>query len=292
MRDNGKQAYLIMAHRDDKVFRTLLHMLDDEENDIYIHMDIKNSLYDECQICKLVRRASIYHTFRSNVMWGGYSQINAEYLLLKMATNNGHYNHLHLMSGQDLPIKPQTEIKRFFMENSEKEFVAFDCHTFEFPERVWYKYFFQEFIGKNTNWNFYRILQSSMVILQKKLHIKRNTDIKFQKGCNWFSITDSLARYIVEKEDWVKKTFKHSFCADEVFLQTIVLNSPFIDNLYYNDSGFNTMRFIDWKRGQPYVFGINDLGELKSSRLMFARKFDADIDESIVDEIYNLYGVK
>ena len=44
--NNLKQAYLIMAHKDDFVFRTLLRMLDDSRNDIFIHMDAKNKDYD------------------------------------------------------------------------------------------------------------------------------------------------------------------------------------------------------------------------------------------------------
>ena len=42
-----RQAYLIVAHKDDFVFRTLLRMLDDVRNDIFIHMDIKNKSYHQ-----------------------------------------------------------------------------------------------------------------------------------------------------------------------------------------------------------------------------------------------------
>lgn len=36
-----KQAYLIIAHKDDLTFRTLISMLDNENNDIFIHMVIE-----------------------------------------------------------------------------------------------------------------------------------------------------------------------------------------------------------------------------------------------------------
>lgn len=42
----SKQAYLIIAHKDDLVFYTLLKMLDNSMNDIFIHMDIKNRQYN------------------------------------------------------------------------------------------------------------------------------------------------------------------------------------------------------------------------------------------------------
>lgn len=55
--------------------------------------------------------------------------------------------------------------------------------------------------------------------------VNRNGEIQFQKGTNWFSITDSLARYIVEKEDWIHAVFRNTRCCDDVFLQTIIVNS-------------------------------------------------------------------
>ena len=42
-----RQAYLIIAHRYDETFKTLLQMLDSDENDIFVHMDKKNKQFDE-----------------------------------------------------------------------------------------------------------------------------------------------------------------------------------------------------------------------------------------------------
>ena len=39
--NDKKQAYLIMAHKYDFTFRTLIKMLDNKNNDIFIHMDKK-----------------------------------------------------------------------------------------------------------------------------------------------------------------------------------------------------------------------------------------------------------
>lgn len=51
--------------------------------------------------------------------------------------------------------------------------------------------------------------------MQKKLNIKRNENIEFQKGAQWFSITDGLARYVLSKDEWIKNVFKNGFCVDE-----------------------------------------------------------------------------
>ena len=57
-----KQAYLIIAHKDDLTFRTLISMLDNENNDIFIHMDKKSKNYDEESIEKMAKKSIIYHT--------------------------------------------------------------------------------------------------------------------------------------------------------------------------------------------------------------------------------------
>lgn len=40
----------------------------------------------------------------------------------------------------------------------------------------------------------------------------------------------------------------------------------------------NIMRLVDWNRGKPYVFRNSVLYELINSQMLFARKFNVDID--------------
>ncbi|MGL5245877.1 MAG: beta-1,6-N-acetylglucosaminyltransferase, partial [Sarcina sp.] len=77
-------------------------------------------------------------------------------------------------------------------------------------------------------------------------------------------------------------------CSDEVFLQTFSLNSSFKNKIYSITSENNgSLRFIDWKRGNPYVFRINDFEELIKPSYLFARKFDVNTDKEIIDKLYD-----
>ena len=224
---------------------------------------------------------------------GGYSQINAELLLLKLATETDTYCHYHLLSGEDLPIKSNETIYDFFINNKNKEFVAFDDANFKDYDRVKYHYRFQDKLGSGKWYLSY--VQQLDIFLQKKLHLSRNNNISFQKGANWFSISDSLARHVVKQSDWIKSIFQNSFCCDEIFLQTLIINSPFINNLYSNDFDDNyesNMRLIDWKRGSPYVFCENDFNEIMNSNRLFARKFQAHKDINIIRKIYNTLSIE
>lgn len=264
-------------------------MLDSDENDIYVHMDIKNKQFDEDDCKKLIKKSGIYFTKRTSVTWGGYSQINSELVLLQTATARRKYNYYHLLSGQDLPIKANNEIMNFFKKHQGAEFVAFDKETFDCDDRVRYFYPLQEMVGRNRRSILGRI-SSAMTLFQKIAHLKRNAEIQFQKGPNWFSITDDLARYVIKRKEWIKKVFHDSICCDEIFLQTIVINSMFADRIYQYASTENTeeaaMRLVDWKRGGPYVFKNEDYSELLNSNMIFARKFDCQADNNIVNKLY------
>ncbi len=276
-----KHAYLIMIHDDFYVFEKLIQLLDYEENDLYIHVCKKVKKFDFKKYKELVKKAGIYFTKRINVKWGDYSQIKCELLLLESATKNNTYQYYHLLSGVDLPLKSQKEIHEFF-NKSDYEYVAFN-KQFDL-DRVLYYHFFTS----NLKINCLRTkIHYKLVFYQKKFNIKRNENIKFQKGANWFSITDTLARYILSKKEFIKKVFKYTYCADEMFLQTIIYNSPFINKVYnLNDEYDSIKRCIDWNRGSPYIFRMDDFDMLINSNRFFARKFSSLVDKKIIDKIY------
>ena len=118
----NKHAYLIIAHKSDETLYTLLQLLDDSMNDIYVHMDIKNDSFSENTWHP--KYSNLYYTERTNVTWGGYSQIRAELILLSGAIKR-QYQYYHLLSGEDLPIKTQQEIHQFFDSCGDKIFVDF-----------------------------------------------------------------------------------------------------------------------------------------------------------------------
>lgn len=84
------------------------------------------------------------------------------------------------------------------------------------------------------------------------------------------------------KEKSIHRDFGFGLCADELFLQTIIMNSPFRNNLV-NDS----LRYIDWERGKPYTFIDEDYNILMASNKLFARKFDYKKSPKIVDHIFS-----
>lgn len=284
----GKHAYLIMAHNEFELLKTQLGLIDDYRNDIFIHIDKKVNSFSETDITKSVTKSNIYFIDRINVTWGSISQIECELKLLKNSIK-GDYDYYHLISGQDLPIKSQNYIHHFFDSNNGKEFIRFQSDKFNFYERVKYYYYFIDLIGnsKTLKSKLIRNIEKCSILMQKLFKINRikNTDLIYQKGTNWFSITNDFAKYVVSKSDEVLNSYKHTYCCDEIFLQTLLINSPFVKNLYnvnLDNSISSIMRLIDWERGKPYTFTLEDYEEIINSNMLFARKFSMKKDRDII----------
>lgn len=285
----GRHAYLIIAHHQFELLKKLIMLLDDKRNDIYIHVDKNAKNFDKDLLYQAAEFSKIYFVKRVKIAWGGYSQIKCELELLKSAVK-GNYQYYHLISGVDLPIKTNDEIHAFFDENNGSEFIHFDSE--EVDKSVFDRLNIYHFLQEHRKNRILNKLEDKFLYIQRRLKINRlkKEDLLIQKGANWFSITDKLAKYVVSRERQIQSLFRYSICCDEVFLQTLIVNSDYEQNLYIkekNDNYIGCMRYIDWKRGNPYVFKKDDYDKLIDSPYLFARKFDLDIDSDIVQKIFN-----
>ena len=289
----NRQAYMIIAHHDIPLLKKLVGALDIPEHDIYIHFD-KAHYTDEVRTVT-ASNANLTIVSEIAVHWGSYSMIRCELLLLRLATQTPH-SYYHLLSGHDLPLKSAGEIYEFF-EHTDKQYVQF--FEPELPRRhydwVYYVHISREKFrtGKGileplNAW--YRFADKTGVRVQKLLGLKKEKKYfpKVQKGCQWFSITEDFARHILSLEKEIEEDFEYTYIPDETVIPTVLLNSPWLKDQAAPEkysSPEQIMRFIDWNRGGPYTFTIEDLNLLKNSGCMFARKFSSAKDSEIIDAL-------
>lgn len=286
---NNKEAIMIMCHNNLNILKKTISLLDSEFFDFYVHVDKKSNIEinDIKNICK---KSQIYVFKEIKVRWADYSQVECEIFLLNKATK-GKYSYYHLISGTDMPLKKPDEIYKFFENSKNKEFITFESEIIPKIKIDWIKYYY--FFGRlSKNSKTIKILEFCNILIQKILGINRIKDrnIIYLNGDNWFSITHKLALYVLSQEKLIEKQYKYTKSPDEIFLQTIVYNSYFKNNLYnkdYNNNHDSCMRKIDWDRGRPYTYRIEDFDELVSSNCMFARKFEEKKDIKIVNKLYN-----
>ena len=282
----GKHAYLIMAHNDWDLLSKLFRCLDDKRNSLFVHID-KKSEFNPNLVFK-PKNAECVFINRRKVSWGGYSQIAVELDLLSAALEAGTFDYYHLISVQDLPLKGQDYIHTFFEQNAGKNFILFDANAKKnhlVEERFQQYHFLQNSIGRNSGlWiAFLERVERLSISIQKSLKVNRISKYphKVYKGGNWFSITHEMASYVVSRKNDIKKWFNYSLCADELFLQTVAMESPLRETII-DDS----LREIDWERGKPYTYRSDDYELLMSSHNLFARKFSSDIDKNIIEMVY------
>lgn len=282
-----KHAYLIMAHDNMDQLKRLISILDDRRNDIFVHIDLKYKQLNREEIIDSAVYSKVVLVDRTNVVWGSYDQIRCELILLKTAVANGEYSYLHLLSGSDLPIKSQNFIHDFFDSHEGEEFVHFETESLSGTERekVSLYHSFQSYVGSTKNSIYY--LQRLLIRIQRFFRVDRlsNSQTIFCKGANWFSITYRFAQYILSREKWIYTTFKDTLCADEIFLQTLLYNSEFKNNLFYSKYDNNyvgCMRLILWdedaEKAHPHQFDSSDVEILKESDRLFARKFGPEVN--------------
>ncbi|MGM9553174.1 MAG: beta-1,6-N-acetylglucosaminyltransferase [Faecousia sp.] len=280
----GRHAYLIISHQNFKQLEILMSLLDYEANDIYVHIDKKSKLsgFEREKLKRVLRHSEMSFVKSRKVSWGADSLMKVEITLLQEATKRNHV-YYHLLSGADLPLKTQSYIHEKLNRDG-RDYIALETNrqpniTKSFLDRFRYFYFLQNQIDRNKEKSRIRKVQSLLLSIQKSIGIDRTKRANFEyvKGSQWFSITHDTALYIIDRYPQYKKYFIRSFIPDESFLQTIVKNAPLRDHVVDDN-----LRYIDWKRGSPYVFRDEDYDILMKSEKLFARKFDTYVDQRII----------
>ncbi|MFG6379353.1 MAG: hypothetical protein K1W19_13720, partial [Lachnospiraceae bacterium] len=68
----GKHAWMIMAHNQFDLLKKLLKTLDNEDADIFLHVD-KKAAFDISILSSSLIKSQYYMTDRIKITWGGYS---------------------------------------------------------------------------------------------------------------------------------------------------------------------------------------------------------------------------
>ena len=272
-------AYLIMAHHRFDVLKELLKDLDDERNDIFLHIDKKAKHVPTTELKKCINKANLVLVRPIKVYWGHSSQIECVLKLMKAAYNKGFHDYYHLLVGVEFPIVDQDEIFRFFQDNNGKEFIGYDRNDSQFLNRIKYYYLWGKYARNNSKIQQRLYLDGvKLVHFQIKMRVNRisNDTIEYRKGyANW-SITDKLVKYILSKERYIRKRMWLTSCADEVIFHTIIYNSEFRENVYdLKDEYHSCMRLTTWN-DENNRLTTDDINYIIDSGRLFARKLDGD----------------
>ncbi|SMH69114.1 Putative glycosyl transferase, polysaccharide biosynthesis [Latilactobacillus curvatus] len=285
-----KHAILIMGHSNPDGIEYIVKRLQDNDVDFYIHWDISSKINLERTLDRdILKKVTVIPS--GKVYWGGSTQISAQLKLFKAARSKKKYGYYHLISDMDIPAMDVHYFKQFFNKYKGTEYIGFsnkDDSRFGWDSRV--KYYFP-FENYEMNRNIKKILEHSSIVVQKIFQVNRlkNTDLLIKKGPSWFSITDKVVEYILNKKSYIEEIFGTSSKADEIYMQTLISQDKYLKSRLSKGSEHGAaLRYIDWERGNPYMFKDVDVKEIKAifnTEYAFLRKINIKTESVIKREL-------
>lgn len=305
-----QKNYIILAHKNPQQIRRLVERLEDGNSQFFIHVDLKSRL-QEFEVLKNCKNTFIIEE-RINCIWGDFSIVKATLLLLKAVVESGGKGFTILMSGQDYPIVSNQQINSFLTENKDFNFINIIPIEEKWSEKMvrdkveHYHFLHSE---QKSDSNSYAPFHHSSV-KQKARNIvhfikgrmsyktfcellrlpKRKPFYTHQfSGSQWWAFneqtTEVLYEYIKRNFLELENYYQFTSAPDEIFFQSVLMNLiPKNSTIKIKPS----LTYVNWHRKNvvlPVTFNINDFDELCNTNYLFARKFDMDYDNAILDKL-------
>lgn len=280
-------AYCILCHKYTPVLAELVHQLDAPGNGLFVHVDGKADIGAFAPLQETGRVRFIEP--RTKVYWGGFGMVEST-LRLFSATRDGDFRYVVLISGDTLPLCPAETIRTVLREAYARGRQFVDTNPSVTPEEIERVRLRRFCPDKST---FARRLQR--FAMKCTMHadnpfFDRLPPLK--KGSQWIAVTDHardfIFEYLAAHPDY-RRAFRYSHCADELFFQTLLGDSPFAEH----NANYSLVH-TDWSApaAHPKTFTTSDLPRLSALRAegwgncpLFARKFDDGLDIARYREI-------
>ena len=273
------QALIITAYKNEN---RLIHLLESayEYFNIYLHIDNKSDISIE-RICK--QFPDIYCIKRYPVYWGSFNHLLVVMDLLRVAFKEQN-QYFHIVSGEDIIVKPLEEFNRFENETLIYiDFIKMTAVSDIIRDRL--KYWI--FSSNIANGNPHSLLRNRFVRkAQKVFHLERNKIASIEtvyKGLIWASMPRDAVEYVIkyteERSDFMR-AMKHTHVPEEFFFQSILGNSPLKDRIVADN-----LRYADWnaRNGScPAYLDDTDFDKITKSNKIFARKIDDVISAGLL----------
>ena len=275
-----KIAYIISAYRYPEQLIRLVTRLSTERTSFFIHVDQKtdDKIYHQ-MVDGLSHLPNIHFLKRHRCYWGDFGHVAATIKgIQEIFRLNISFDWVVLLTGQDYPIKSNEQIEEFFSKNAGKSFMESE----ELPRPIWpnggfariqywhFCLFNRHFIFPAKLWmntyNYSQIKQDIGFRIAAKLWfalilwfpIKRKFPQGFKPfgGSSYWCLSRDCVNYVhsfIQQNPAFVNFFKYVDVPDEMFFQTIVLNSPFKDTVIDD-----TLKYEDWENPNPMIPAVLD----------------------------------
>lgn len=278
-----KTGILITAHSNQQQLMRLIDTLK-SDFEIFVHLDKK------CNIPVTFIHDEHVHVIKTReVFWGSFNLVKATLDLLELAYQYD-CDYYITISGIDLPLKPGKEIVREIEKDPDRIYIDYG----QLPREDWLlRGGFDRLQLYYDNWarGRYSLKNLFWILLrrtQRLLNLRRKLlPLTYYGGINWLNLSKEAVSYILEylkSNPEYEKSFHRTLISDEIFFQTLLLNSPLAPKVVNS-----AKRYIDYDSGgpeTPRTLRMKDLETILSTDAWFARKFNDQADAEVIEAIY------
>jgi hypothetical protein len=286
-----QQAILITAYKNYDHLEEIIKFFD-ANFELFIHIDKKSHITED-ELNQLKKYSCVkLISQKYKVNWGSFNHLKSILYLTEQALKNPQNFFFHMISGHDFPIKKLTQFGTYFDKNRESEFINY----FDVPKLGWAN---NGGLARLEYFNLYDVLDAKIpkqnglirriIAIQKRWNFKRPIGSNMPGiygGSTWWSLSRSCVEYVLKytkKNKFVLNRFKYTLCSEEFYFQTIIMNSPFANNVKNN-----SLRYIDWvarNGNNPAILDESDYEKILKTDAFFARKFEYPISSGILNNI-------
>lgn len=306
-----KHAFILTAYRDpESLKRFLQQLVTIEDSQIYCSIDLKSTqmakeidawLTKQISLDPNYARIELFHD--QVIRYASTDHLNVQIRLLKQALSDGA-DYCHTLTGQCRLVVTPEEFTSFFNRHEGQNFIEY----FGLPAKHWsgdgglarIQYFQLYDVMDIKRWRALFDLSNRFILLcQRFLKIDRRKSYpiavdQFWGGLGYWSLyKDALIEILNDpllKDSKQSKIYKHSHCAEEFVLHTILLNSQY-GKIFRERIIPNHLRFMDWEIGHgesPAILDETHLPQIKQGQVneypyLFARKFDSRYSNGLED---------
>lgn len=272
---------LITAYKNTEQLNYLIDFFSKDVN-IYIHFDTKSKNL----LPQIINRKNVFVYSEYSVNWGSFNHLRSILFLCDQALKKEENKYFHLISGEDYPCCPDY---RTFQEsiNYNINYIEY----FQMPYKNWSydggldrinKYHLNDVLNIKNRKDFDIMLKFSEAQYSDNISSRKSFQDEFRLdlygGSTWWSLNRDALEYILrftkENKSFLYR-FRYTFCSEEIYFQTILLNSKLKESIKNNN-----LRYIDWtsrnKGTVPSYLEENDFIKMVTSNKIFARKLEID----------------
>ena len=291
-----KLAYIIIAHHNFPQFRRLVERLNKPGVSFIFRIsgNCQEGIFEQVQQA-YGSEANVRFAKRQSIYWGNFSIVRAMINSIAALVKSGFdYEYAIALSGQDYPLASHDEICATIAAGNGKQFLEyFNTDTMESDDA--HRYLSHHLWLKNHHWWYPHTNQKSWItriynaIVGLILPERRTLPHGYAgfKGSFWWHLTPDCIEYLdsflksSKGKDFIRY-FTYTYHAAEFFFHTILLNSPYKDQIINQDN-----HYAVWftETGHPKTFTLDDYETIMASGKLFGRKFELNGSTELFDKI-------